>query len=171
MRAPALLLSIALVALASCDERNAESPANEGSTTANQRTRAVIQTAQGEVALDLEVAASGAAQESGLSGRKSLAPRTGMLFPLDPPRTPNFWTKGTPIALDLIFVRSDGSIAAILPGKPDDGTPISTGEPARGVIEIGHGESARLGIKTGDIVRWGDCSATGGSDPLRFCPG
>ncbi len=118
---------------------------------------ATIVTASGEKTLTLEVASSSAQQEQGLAGRKALAAGTGMLFPFDPPRIPSFWMRGTHIALDLIFIRTDGTIAAILPGKPEDETPIATGQPARAVIEIGGGEAARLGIAPGDRVRWGKC--------------
>lgn len=131
---------------------------------------AAVATANGERTLALEVARTPAEQEKGLSGRAALAPGTGMLFPFDPPRSPSFWMKDTPVPLDLIFVRTDGTIAAILPGKPDDETPIATGEPARAVIEIGGGEAARLGIAPGDRVRWGDCATPGEDSPLRFCP-
>lgn len=103
-------------------------------------------------------------------GRKQLPAGSGMLFPFDPPRTPNFWMKGTLIPLDLIFVRSDGTISAIMTGKPGDLTPISTGEPVRGVIEISGNEARRLGISAGDQVKWGKCDGTGRSDPLSFCP-
>ena len=83
--------------------------------------------------------------------------------------------KDTPIALDHLFVRADGSIAAILPGKPNDLTPISTGEPVRAVIQIGGGRAKALGIAPGDKVRWGACRPTAPRPPeawdrLAFCP-
>lgn len=133
-------------------------------------TTAIIATDRGDVTLSLEVAADSEAQEKGLMGRKQLPAGSGMLFPFDPPRTPNFWMKGTLIPLDLIFIRSDGTISAIMTGKPDDLTPISTGQPVRGVIEIGGNEARRLGITEGDRVTWGECEDKGESDPLSFYP-
>lgn len=156
-----------ILLLNGCGERQetAQKPESRPGSTV-----ATIKTPARAVRLQLDVAADATAQEKGLAGRKTLAAGSGMVFPLDPPRTISFWMKDMLIPLDLLFVRSDGTIAAILPGKPGDMTPISTGEPVRGVIEIGHGEAARLGISPNDRVSWGDCGDTGKRDPLRFCP-
>jgi len=83
--------------------------------------------------------------------------------------------KDTPLALDLLFVRPDGTIAAILPGKPEDLTPISAGEPVSAVVEIAGGSAAALGIAAGDHVQWGNCptrAAQAGAtwDARTFCP-
>ena len=108
----------------------------------------------------------------GLSGRTTLPTRTGMLFPFLLPRTASFWMRDTHMPLDLLFVRADGSIADILHGKPNDLTPLSTGEPVSAVIEIGGGQAAALGISRDDKVRWGDCSnPRRNPDAIRnFCP-
>ncbi|WP_443971065.1 DUF192 domain-containing protein [Sphingobium sp. CR28] len=173
MKLKALTLSccvLTVLFLSGCSDR---SPVGQGSKITSSdslSTTAIIATDRGEVTLHLEVAADSEAQEKGLMGRKQLPIGSGMLFPFDPPRTPNFWMKGTLIPLDLIFVRSDGTISAVMAGKPGDLTPISTGEPVRGVIEIGGNEARRFGISAGDRVKWGKCDGAGQSDPLSFCP-
>lgn len=135
-----------------------------------------IQTAANQTwALTVEVAITPADQERGLMQRKALPAGHGMVFPFPLPKTASFWMKDTPLALDLLFVRPDGTIAAILPGKPEDLTPISAGEPVSAVIEIAGGSAAALGIAAGDHVQWGNCptrAAQAGAtwDARTFCP-
>ena len=54
----------------------------------------------------LEVARTEAAAEKGLMHRTHLAPKTGMAFPFNPPKTAIFWMKNTFIPLDMIFIRN-----------------------------------------------------------------
>ena len=91
----------------------------------------------------------------GLMHRQSLAPDRGMIFPYDPPRPASFWMKNTLIPLDLIFVRSDGTIGSIAANAvPLSLDPIPSGEPVAAVLEIAGGRSAELGIGPGDKVSW-----------------
>jgi uncharacterized membrane protein (UPF0127 family) len=134
-----------------------------------------IATAQGARIFSMELAISEAEQERGLMHRPPLPQGRGMLFPFALPRTISFWMKDTPAPLDLLFMRPDGTVAAILHGKPDDRTPLSAGEPVSAVVEIGAGEAERLGIRPGDRVEWGDCSQGRMKpgeplNPLAFCP-
>ena len=99
------------------------------------------------------------------------------MFPFALPRLASFWMKDTPQPLDLLFIAPDGTVSAVLSGKPDDETPISTGTPVIAVIEIAGGNAARLGISEGSRVRWGDCPPGAPrdppgriADPRRFCP-
>lgn len=123
----------------------------------------------------VELAVDDLSQQRGLMGRTSLPDDHGMLFPFPVPHTASFWMKDTPLALDLLFIRPDGTIAAILPGQPNDLHPISTGEPVSAVLEIRQGRARTLGLAPGDRVRWGDCANTlppssAGWQPDRFCP-
>jgi hypothetical protein len=102
----------------------------------------------------VEVAASPEQQERGLMFRKSLANDRGMIFPYDPPQEVAFWMKNTLIPLDIIYIRKDGSIARIVKAEPMDITPLPSGEPIVGVLEIGGGRAQELGIHEGDIVNW-----------------
>jgi len=121
-----------------------------------------------------ELAVGEDAQARGLTGRARLAHNAGMLFPFPYPKMASFWMKDTPIALDLLFIRPDGTIAAILEGKPNSLEPIFANEPVSAVLEINYGRSKALGFKVGDRVEWGDCrNAPAKSDVWRadrFCP-
>jgi uncharacterized membrane protein (UPF0127 family) len=102
----------------------------------------------------VEVAASPEQQERGLMFRRSLAGDRGMIFPYDPPQEVAFWMKNTLIPLDIIFIRSDGTIVRITKAEAMDLTPLPSGEPITGVLEIRSGRAAELGITEGDIASW-----------------
>jgi hypothetical protein len=84
----------------------------------------------------------------------------GMIFTPYPangtgPREASFWMKNTPSALDIIFIRPDGTIARIAENVvPYSETPVKSGEPVSAVLEINGGRAAELGIAPGDKVRW-----------------
>jgi uncharacterized membrane protein (UPF0127 family) len=102
----------------------------------------------------VEVAVTAEQQERGLMFRKSLDPDRGMIFPYQPPQEVAFWMKNTLIPLDIIYVRSNGTIARIVHAEPMDLTPLPSGEPVAGVLEIRGGRAAELGIREGDVVSW-----------------
>lgn len=93
-------------------------------------------------------------QETGLMFVKSLAPDRGMIFPYDPPQSVTFWMKNTLIPLDMVFIRSNGTIARIATAKPLDLSTVPSGEPISAVLEIRGGRAAQLGIRAGDKVEW-----------------
>jgi uncharacterized membrane protein (UPF0127 family) len=87
--------------------------------------------------------------------RSELAPDRGMVFPFDPPRDASFWMKNTLIPLDMIFVRSDGTIANIATNTvPLSLDPVYSEGQVGAVLEIAGGRSDELGIKAGDKVAW-----------------
>jgi uncharacterized protein len=103
----------------------------------------------------VEVARTPDEQAQGLMNRQSLGPDRGMIFPFDQPRQATFWMKNTLIPLDLIFIRSDGTIESIAANT----VPLSLETvPSQGavaaVLEIAGGRAAELGIKAGDKVEW-----------------
>ena len=133
----------------------------------------VIHTAKGSHRFDVEVADTPEAQEKGLMFRKELGPTTGMLFPMDPPRTASFWMKDTLIPLDMIFIRTDGTIAFLqAETEPYSRVPVSAGVPVVAVLELAGGRAAALGIAEGDRVAWGGCAVPGGKvmTERNFCP-
>lgn len=101
----------------------------------------------------VEVTRTPEQQQQGMMNRQSLAPDRGMLFPFETPREASFWMKNTLIPLDLIFYRSDGTIANIeanaVPMSLDF---IYSAGPVAGVLEIAGGRAAELGLKAGDRV-------------------
>ena len=104
----------------------------------------------------VEVARTGAQQERGLMFRRALGANEGMLFPFDPPRPASFWMRNTLIPLDMIFIRSDGTIARIATATPLSEEPVAVEEAVTAVLEIAGGRAARLGITTADRVGWSD---------------
>lgn len=105
----------------------------------------------------VEVASTPEEQARGLMFRASLAPDTGMIFPMKPPRPASFWMKNTPLSLDMIFIRPDGTIARIAAETtPFSLIPEDSGEPVSAVLELVGGRAAQLGIAEGDRVDWKD---------------
>jgi len=102
----------------------------------------------------VEVARTIDQQSHGMMFRTAIGPKEGMLFPYDPPQPVAFWMKNTLIPLDIIFIRADGTIARITTARPNDLTPVPSGEPIAAVLEIAGGRAAELGISEGDRVDW-----------------
>lgn len=133
----------------------------------------VIRTAKGVQRFDVEVARTPQEQEKGLMFRKELPENSGMLFPMNPPRTASFWMKDTLIPLDVIFIRTDGTIAFIgaktIPYSRD---PVSAGIPVAAVLELAGGRAAELGITQDARVQWGGCAVPEQkiTTDLNFCP-
>jgi uncharacterized protein len=105
--------------------------------------------------LTLEVARTEPQRERGLMDRKSVAPRTGMIFVFDGDAPVEFWMKDTLEPLDMIFVGADGKVRRIYANVPvvsagvgDDAIPREDGT-AKYVIELAAGEAAKDGIVTG----------------------
>ena len=86
--------------------------------------------------------------------RTNIPPDRGMIFPYDPPQQVSFWMKNTLVPLDIIYIRSDGTIARIVNAQAMDITPLPSGEPIALVLEIAGGRAKQLGIKEGDTVSW-----------------
>ena len=64
--------------------------------------------------------------------------------------------RNTPVPLDMIFIRPGGTIARIAARTvPYSLEPVTSGEPVIAVLELAGGRATELGIKTGDLVRWG----------------
>ena len=116
-----------------------------------------IDTRHGQRTFRVEVARTGLQQERGLMFRTSLPDRGGMIFPLTPSRPATFWMKNTPLPLDIIFIRADGTIARIAARTtPYSLDLIESGEPVAAVLEITGGGAEAAGIAEGDKVSWAD---------------
>jgi uncharacterized protein len=103
----------------------------------------------------VEVAQTQEQQARGLMFREVIPAGTGMIFPMTPPRPASFWMKNCPIPQDWLFIRADGSIAALIENTiPYSLEPQGTSEPVAAVLEIAGGEAARLGITEDATVIW-----------------
>jgi uncharacterized membrane protein (UPF0127 family) len=103
----------------------------------------------------VEVARTPEQQAQGLMYRDRLGPEEGMIFPFPSPRPASFWMRNTLIPLDMIFIRSDGTIARIAANTvPLTEESHQSGEPVAAVLELKGGRAAELGIAEGDRVNW-----------------
>ncbi|HCB74580.1 DUF192 domain-containing protein [Sphingomonas yantingensis] len=154
------ILALALVAglapLAACT-------GGATSLTAEEQAKGIVPvtvtTKGGKHVFKAEPAVTAAEQQRGLMFRTDLTDTSAMLFWPYPagggaPKEASFWMQNTPTALDLIFIRPDGTIARIARGEPFDETPIPSGEPVGAVLEVKAGVAAATGMAEGDKVTW-----------------
>lgn len=114
----------------------------------------VIETENGPVTFTVELAESQAARTRGMMHRPSMEPDAGMLFDFEVEQVVSIWMRNTMIPLDIIYIRSDGTIAKIVANAvPYSLRPMYSDYPVVGVLEIAGGRSAELGIDAGDLVR------------------
>src|SRR5262249_54454280 len=101
----------------------------------------------------VELAVTDEQRARGLMERRSLPEGRGMLFKFEPDQVIQMWMHNTYISLDMIFIRSDGRIVRIAENTtPLSDNIISSGAPARGVLEVIAGTARKLGIRAGDRV-------------------
>ena len=113
-----------------------------------------IASGNGRHDFDVEVMRTEAQRSRGLMYRKSMAANHGMLFNFDAPQTVTMWMKNTYLSLDMVFIRSDGTIARIAADtEPLSTKIISSNEPVLGVLELNAGTASKLGIRPGDRVQ------------------
>ena len=100
-----------------------------------------------------EVADTEELRTRGLMFRHFLPNDKAMLFDYEKPRPVAMWMKNTNISLDMLFIREDGTIAAIAQDTvPRSLDTISVQEPVRGVLELAAGTVKRLGLRPNDRV-------------------
>ncbi len=112
-----------------------------------------IETINGIITFDMEMALNQEQRRQGLMFRTELGSHRGMLFDYGYPFMASMWMKNTLLPLDMLFIRADGKISQIhRRAIPGDLTPINSKEPIRSVIEIKGGQSISLGISIGDTI-------------------
>ncbi|MGC6481953.1 MAG: DUF192 domain-containing protein [Synechococcus sp.] len=119
-------------------------------------------TTQPPVCINLEVADNDNERRLGLMHRPPLPPQRGMWFDFPQPAPISMWMLNTPAMLDMVFIHNDAVVAiearrptcrsipcpSYFADRDQDGRP----DVVDGVIELGAGEAARLGIGVGDRV-------------------
>ncbi|MEY4269937.1 MAG: hypothetical protein RLZZ58_1153, partial [Pseudomonadota bacterium] len=91
----------------------------------------------------------------GLMFRTDIPVDGGMLFPFAKPRIASFWMKNTLVPLDMVFIRTDGSIDRIAENTiPESLEPVVSGGEVAAVLELAGGTAARLGFDDSAVVRW-----------------
>jgi uncharacterized membrane protein (UPF0127 family) len=112
-----------------------------------------IATKSGVHVFSVEMATSEEEKTTGLMYRKELPDGKGMLFDFSPEQQVSMWMKNTYISLDMIFIRADGRILRIAENtQPLSTKIISSGGPAKGVLEVIAGTAQKYGIQPGDRV-------------------
>jgi uncharacterized membrane protein (UPF0127 family) len=118
------------------------------------RSELLVETASSQFRFEVEVADDPSERAKGLMFRESLADNAGMLFLYPEPQEVEFWMKNTPLSLDMVFVRQDGTIARIAERTtPFSEEIIASGEEVSAVLEVKGGMMRQLGIAVGDRLR------------------
>ena len=144
-----------MASLAACQASTSDAVQFERSPAGLEQVPLTITSSGKQHRFTVEVARTDEEQATGLMNRQSLDPDRGMIFPFDDTRVASFWMKNTLIPLDIIFVRTNGTIANIEANTvPLSLEPVYSVEPVAAVLEIAGGRAAELGIKPGDKVKW-----------------
>jgi uncharacterized membrane protein (UPF0127 family) len=141
-----------VVSLGACAPVNAESGASIGPNAPTEEL--IVETANGPVRLNVEIADDEAERNHGLMYRETLPDDRGMLFDFPERERAIFWMRNTPLSLDIIFIGSDGRILNIADHTtPYSDAPVPSIGPTRAVLELKAGRAEALGIRPGDRVR------------------
>ncbi len=91
----------------------------------------------------------------GLSGRKMLEGREGMLFVFPEEGYYAFWMKDMRFSIDILWLSSDGEVVYITERASPESYPARfvSERPARYVLELPAGYVSARGVMLGDIVR------------------
>jgi len=103
----------------------------------------------GETQAFVEIAATDEARQTGLMQRRSMNLNEGMLFIFSKPKILRFWTKNTPLTLDIGFFDERGVLLKYLTMEPEDERTIhQSPEPALYALEMNEGwfESNRIAV-------------------------
>lgn len=142
---PLVAVLFAFVLLGACSQGQ--------SSSALPTAKIVIDTKNGPTAFQVEIAADDASRRKGLMFRTELAPDAGMLFDFQQAKYVGFWMKDTPLSLDMLFIRADGTVSTIASDTiPYSEDVVPSSEPVQAVLEIRGGRAGALGIKPGDKV-------------------
>ncbi len=99
----------------------------------------------------IEIADDSYSREQGMMQRHYIPDSVGMLFVFPESYPRSFWMKNTPSSLDIYYADQNRKIIRIYENTlPYSEESLPSGEPAKYVIEVGAGFTARHGIKTGD---------------------
>ena len=102
---------------------------------------------------DVYLALTPEQQRRGLMHVRRLPRFTGMLFVYNGDDVRSMWMKNTYIPLDILFIRSDGSVESIAQmTEPLSLRSIASGQAVRYVLELNGGVAEKLEIDSGSTV-------------------
>jgi len=118
------------------------------------RSELLVQTGSSQFRFEVEIADDATERAEGLMFRQTMADNAGMLFLYPAPQRVQFWMKNTPMSLDIVFVRADGTIARIAEHTtPFSEDMIPSGEEVVAVLEVKAGMMHQLGVRVGDRLK------------------
>ena len=113
-----------------------------------------IHSRQGVHTFKVEVAETNSARRRGLMARKHLNQDEGLLIVYGEPREMRMWMKDTPLTLDMIFIRQDGTVHRVEPQVApfSEHTVYSQGAVVA-CLELLGGSAEKIGLAEGDRVQ------------------
>jgi len=112
-----------------------------------------IKTDSGSFKFSAEIADDSDERSRGLMFRETMLPTHGMLFDFGETSPVMMWMKNTPMSLDMIFIRENGTVARIASDTvPFSQSIVSSGEPISHVLELKAGMAKQIGLKAEDKV-------------------
>ena len=117
-----------------------------------RKAQAIVETSDTRcLFLDIFIAESPGQRSRGLMFVEQMDEMEGMLFTYPEPAEMTMWMKNTYIALDMLFIRADGTISSIeSKTKPLSTARISSTEPVTMVLELNAGFADRWHIEPGN---------------------
>jgi uncharacterized membrane protein (UPF0127 family) len=115
--------------------------------------KVVIETADGDVEVAVEIADTPQERARGLMGRTSLPEDAGMIFVYPGPTEGAYWMKNTLIPLSIAFYDGTGEILRILDMEPCRREPCPLYDPGvqyAGALEVNQGAFERMDVREGD---------------------
>lgn len=112
---------------------------------------------QGELfkKLDIEIADTDYATQTGMMYRNSMEENQGMLFVFPNQQERYFYMKNTRISLDIIYLNSNAEVVSIQKNaEPYNESSLPSNAPAQYVLEIKGGLSDQWGIAPGWKIAW-----------------
>lgn len=114
----------------------------------------VLISSSGEFRFSAEIADTDRKRQVGLMFRQNMLPTHGMLFDFKKTEMVAMWMKNTPLSLDMVFIKPEGTIAHIArKTTPYSTDTILSGQPVSHVLELNAGITLQIGLKAGDKVR------------------
>lgn len=149
-----LALSLVLLAAGACYGSDDEVPA--GSKPGGfPQGRALIDTGDESVLIDVEIADTAERRAQGLMSRKSLDEDAGMIFVFFENTTSSFYMKDTLIPLSIAFFDVRNRVIDIQDMDPCREEPCPTYSPSQpyfGALEVNRGAFDRWGVTRGDTI-------------------
>jgi uncharacterized protein len=157
----AISLVIACLVMAACGNDGDSEPqtratrASPSPSVTFDTATVLIDTDEGSVLIDAEVAETDRQRELGLMHRESLPRDAGMVFIFFEPQQGGFWMKNTLIPLSIAYFDVDGEILRILDMKPCKKDPCPSYFPGveyMGALEVNRGAFEEWGVEEGDVI-------------------